>query len=66
MQKRLDYFYKSYDNENVNPREKRNYETMNEYGYNFEVNNQRYVDYEKKCSRILYSDIKRHNNKGKR
>lgn len=66
MQKRLDYYYKSYDIDNNNSLEKKNFETMNEYGYNFELNNKRVIDYEKKCSRVMYSDIKRHNNKGKR
>jgi len=66
MQKHIDYFYKSYDIDNVNSLEKKNFEVMNEYGYNYEVNNKRVVDYEKKCSRVLYSDVKRRNNKGKR
>ena len=66
MQKRLEYFYKSYDIDGTNPMEKKSFEIMNEYGYNFEANNKRTVDYEKKCRRLLYTDIKRHNNKGKR
>jgi len=66
MQKRLDYFYKENDIENINPLEKKRFEVMNEYGYNFDSNKKRIIDYEKRCSRVLYSDVKMHNNKGKR
>ncbi len=66
MQRRLDYVYKSYDIESDSAWEKRNFECMNEYGYNFDSNKRRVVDYEKKCKRVLYSDVKVRNIKGKR
>lgn len=66
MQKRLDYFYKSFDIESDDAWEKKKYECMNEYGYNFDSNKKRVIDYEKKCSRVLYSDVKKRNNQGKR
>lgn len=66
MQKRLDYYYKSYDIENENLWEKKNFEYLNEYGYNFDSNKKRVVDYEKNCKKVLYSDVKKRNNIGKR
>ena len=66
MQKRLDYFDKNYDIEDDNPLSKKNFEVMNEYGYNYELNNKRVIDYDKKCSKVLYSDVKIRNVKGKR
>ena len=66
MQKHLDYFYKNYDIEDDNPLSKKNFEVMNEYGYNYEVTNKRVIDYDKKCSKVLYSDVKIRNVKGKR
>ena len=66
MQNRLTNYYKSYDIDNVNPRVQKRHEIMNEYGYNFDSNTKTVVDYEKKCSRVLYTDVKMRNNKGKR
>lgn len=66
MQKRLDYFYKSYDIDSDSAWERKTIECMNEYGYNFDSNKKRIVDYEKKCSKVLYSDVKKRNIKGKR
>lgn len=66
MQKRLDYYYKSYDIENDSAWEKKNYEYMNDYGYNFDSNKKRVIDYDKMCSRVLYSDVKKRNKEGKR
>ncbi|MBQ6687589.1 MAG: hypothetical protein IJN03_03605 [Bacilli bacterium] len=66
MQKRLDYFYKSYDIDSDNAWERKTIGCMNEYGYNFDSNKKRIIDYEKKCSKVLYSDVKKRNIKGKR
>ena len=66
MQKRLDYYYKGFDIDSSSAWEKRNFEIMNEYGYNFDSNKKRVIDYDKKCSSVLYSDVKERNNKGKR
>lgn len=46
--------------------QKRDYVVMNEYGYNFESNKNKFIDYEKRCSRVMYSDIKKRIKKGKR
>lgn len=66
MQKRLDYYYKSYDIESNSAWEKKNFEYMNEYGYNFDSNKKRVIDYDKMCKRVLYSDVKKRNKEGKR
>lgn len=57
--------YKCYDL-NTNPMIKRKFIAMNEYGYNFEIEKNEFVNYEKKCSRMLYSDVNKGNKKGKR
>jgi len=66
MEKRLDYYYKSFDIDSNSIWEKKNYDCMNEYGYNFDSNKKRVIDYEKNCRKVLYSDVKKQNNKGKR
>ena len=56
---------KSYDLD-TNPKNKRKYNIMNEYGYNFENNKNEFENYEKNCRRVLYSDVNNKVNKGKR
>jgi len=39
-----DYFYKTCDLEDMSPLDKKRYELLNEYGYNFDSNKKRVVD----------------------
>ena len=49
-----DYFYKSCDIEKMSPLDKKRYELLNEFGYNFDSSKKRVVDDE--------ASIKRHKN----
>ena len=49
-----DYFYKSCDLEKMSSLDKKRYELLNEYGYNFDSNKKKIVDDE--------MNIKRHKN----
>ena len=53
-----DYYYKTYDITNSNRLEKYFMEYNNPYGYNFESNNRRVVDYDKKVTRTNQDNIK--------
>ncbi len=50
MIKASDYYYKGYDIENINRLEKLFMEYNNPYGYNFDCNMRRVVDYNKKAT----------------
>lgn len=58
MRKHIDYFYKSYDKIYRSELERREFECFNEYGYNFDSNNRREEDLEKRISRTNYNSCK--------
>lgn len=46
MRKHIDYFYKCYDRQYSNEIEKCCCERFNEYGYNFDTNKRRFINYD--------------------
>ena len=58
MFKAKDYYYKGYDVTSKNRLEKLAMEYHNPYGYNFDSNSKRVINYEKKASRTNQDSIK--------
>ena len=61
----VDYYYKSCDICNMDDKDKKRYEYMNDYGYNIDNNRRRVVDLEKECYRVKRF-VKSTYNNGKR
>lgn len=58
MARNIDYFYKGYDITNKNKMERVLMEWQNPYGYNFEANNRRIIDYNFLATRTNQNMIK--------
>ena len=55
MRKHIDYFYKCYDRLNNSTFEKINSECFNEYGYNFDSNQNRVIDPDEQVKKTNYN-----------
>lgn len=62
MRKHVDYFYKCYDKINDSELDRICNECFNEYGYNFDSNKRRVMDYDEVAKKTNYNACK---NKGK-
>lgn len=58
MARNIDYFYKGYDITNKNKMERVLMEWQNPYGYNFDTNNRRVIDYNFLATRTNQNMIK--------
>ena len=58
MRKHIDYFYKCYDRQNENNIDKIVNERFNEYGYNFDTNRKRNIDYDELARKTDYKNVK--------
>ena len=58
MQKDIEYYYKGYDITNNNRLEKYMMEYANPYGYNFDSNDRRIINYTKKVTRTNQDKVK--------
>jgi hypothetical protein len=58
MRKHIDYYYKCYDKKYDSELEKNCYERFNEYGYNFDTNSKRIINYDDVC-KTNYQNIKK-------
>lgn len=54
----IDYHYKACDIEKLNSLEKKRYELMNDYGYNFDVSSKRKINEEMQVMRHKNSESK--------
>ena len=55
MRKHIDYHYKCYDKQNETNMDKMIYESFNEYGYNFESNSKKNIDYDDLIAKKHYN-----------
>ncbi len=58
MRKHIDYFYKCYDKMNENEIERTCNERFNEYGYNFDTNRKRVINYDELARKTDYKNVK--------
>ncbi len=58
MRKHIDYYYKCFDKQNENAIDKINNERFNEYGYNFDGNKRRVIDYDALVTKTDYQNNK--------
>ena len=58
MRKHIDYFYKCYDRQNENNIDKIVNERFNEYGYNFDTNSKRTINYDELARKTDYKNVK--------
>lgn len=58
MRKHIDYHYKCYDKQNENNIDKIVNERFNEYGYNFDSNSQRWINYDELARKTDYKNVK--------
>ena len=58
MRKHSDYFYKFYDTQNENNIDKIISERFNEYGYNFDSNRKRSINYDELVCKTDYKNVK--------
>lgn len=54
MRKHIDYYYKCYDKQNENNMDRIINERFNEYGYNFDSNSKRIIDYDAMLQKKSY------------
>lgn len=66
MARNTDYYYKGYDITNKNRMEKMTMEFQNPYGYNFEANTRRVIDFEMSMHRTNQDRVKNKEFNGKR
>ncbi len=59
MRKHIDYFYKCYDKKDTNEMERIVNERFNEYGYNFDSNSKKNIDYDALASKTNYTNCKK-------
>ncbi len=59
MRKHIEDYYKSYDGKYENGMEKIIREQFNEYGYNFDSNQKRVIDYDALASKTDYKNVKK-------
>ena len=59
MRKHIDYFYKCYDKQDREGIERTIHERFNEYGYNFDTNKRKVVDYDYLASHTNYNYCKK-------
>lgn len=59
MRKHIDYCYKCYDKMNENAIEQTINERFNEYGYNFDTNRKRVINYDELARKTDYKNVKR-------
>lgn len=58
MRKHIDYYYKCYDRQNESNIDRIVNERFNEYGYNFENNKKRIIDYDELARKTDYKNVK--------
>lgn len=54
----VDYYYKSCDIEKLSSLDKKRYELLNDYGYNFESSSKRNIDFDLQVKRHKNSESK--------
>jgi len=59
MRKHIDYFYKCYDKQDRDGIDSIINERFNEYGYNFDSNSKKNVDYDEEAKRTNYNNCKK-------
>lgn len=58
MRKHIDYYYKCYDKQNENNLDRIANERFNEYGYNFDGNSKRNINYDELARKTDYKNVK--------
>ncbi len=58
MRKHIDYHYKCYDRQNESNIDKIVNERFNEYGYNFDTNSKRIIQYDELSRKTDYKNVK--------
>ncbi len=58
MRKHIDYYYKCYDRQNESTIDKIVSERFNEYGYNFDSNSKRIINYDELARKTDYKNVK--------
>ena len=58
MRKHIDYHYKCYDKQNVSNMDRIVNERFNEYGYNFDTNSKRCINYDDLARKTDYKNVK--------
>ncbi len=59
MRKHVSYYYKSYDNVNLNEVERINNVCFNDYGYNLDSNKNRNIDYDELITKYNCQNLKK-------
>ncbi len=65
MRKHIDYYYKCYDKQNENGIDKICNERFNEYGYNFDSNSKKTINYDEIAKKTNYQNSRQYFEKKK-